>query len=265
MATLETRGSSRNTGAYPSLPTALDRRFRIRDDRQAVGALSDAQRMGPHVAGAGAVGGDAMTDIAATEAPAELEHLPGGRNAPSARSPIRSALEISRISAARSAAVTAKLRRTRARAYVTRTGAKTCFCLWSHLDHLDTDIPAETKLLAYLRRRLQLYQLFPDVEPIWRINSNSGPDHRHDGRQRSCGCRYEYDPCSVVAGRGRDGGAGDDRRRHPARRCSLAIPDRRSPIAPFDRWSGVRPNSDERWRDRRGPLVTQSGRRAAEG
>jgi hypothetical protein len=164
MATLETRGSSRNTGAYPSLPTALDRRFRIRDDRHAVGALSDAQRMGPHVAGARAVGGDAMTDIAATEAPAELEHLPGGRNAPSARSPMRSALEISRISAARSAAVTAKLRRTRARAYVTRTGAKTCFCLWSHLDHLDTYIAAETKLLAYLRRRLQLYQLFPDVD-----------------------------------------------------------------------------------------------------
>ena len=91
-------GSSRNIGAYPSLPMALDRRFRIRDDRQAVGALSDAQRMGPHVAGARAVGGDAMTDIAATEAPAELEHLPGGRNTPSARSPMRSALEIFRIS-----------------------------------------------------------------------------------------------------------------------------------------------------------------------
>jgi hypothetical protein len=34
----------------------------------------------------------------------------------------------------------------------------------SHLDHLDVYIAAETKLLAYLRRRLALYVHFPGVE-----------------------------------------------------------------------------------------------------
>jgi hypothetical protein len=34
----------------------------------------------------------------------------------------------------------------------------------AHLDYLDMYIAAETRLLAYLRRRLQLYQLFPDVD-----------------------------------------------------------------------------------------------------
>jgi hypothetical protein len=33
-----------------------------------------------------------------------------------------------------------------------------------HLDDLDAYIKAETVLLAYLRRRLRLYQLFPDVD-----------------------------------------------------------------------------------------------------